>query len=66
MRDFKGRIKKVKEPFYMVDKARKKREGNIGLGLALCNQIATLHGGRLEIESRIGEGTCVSFIFTII
>lgn len=68
VRDFgcgisKEELKKVKEPFYMVDKARKKREGNIGLGLALCNQIAMLHGGRLEIESRIGEGTCVSFLF---
>lgn len=56
-------LKKVKEPFYMIDKARKKREGSIGLGLSLCNQIAILHGGSLEIDSKPGEGTCIRFVW---
>lgn len=60
----KEELEKVKEPFYMVDKARKKREGSIGLGLALCTQIARLHGGKIEILSALGEGTCVSFVWT--
>lgn len=50
-------IAKVTEPFYMVDKSRSRQEGGAGLGLALCAQIARLHGMRLQITSRPGQGT---------
>lgn len=56
-------ISRVTEAFYMVDKARSRKAGGCGLGLALCVMIAQLHGARLEIESRVGEGTAVSVIF---
>ena len=52
------------EAFYMVDKARSRKEGGSGLGLALCSRIAQLHDARLEIESTLGEGTKVSVVFT--
>lgn len=45
-------LERVKEPFYRVDKARSRREGGAGLGLALCSQIARIHGGELVIESQ--------------
>jgi signal transduction histidine kinase len=44
------------EPFYMVDKARTRKAGGAGLGLAICNEIARVHGATLKIESRQGEG----------
>lgn len=50
------------EPFYMVDKSRARAEGGAGLGLALCRQIAELHGTCLVFESEVGKGTCVSFV----
>ena len=53
-------IKKVQEPFYMVDKSRSRQSGGAGLGLALCCEIVTRHGGELSIRSRLGEGTAVS------
>ncbi len=56
-------IPKVTEAFYMVDKARSRREGGSGLGLALCDKIAQLHGAALRIESVPGEGTVVSVVF---
>lgn len=56
-------IKRVTEAFYMVDKARSRKEGGCGLGLALCSMIAELHGAKLAIESEIGKGTSVSVIF---
>ena len=56
-------ISRVTEAFYMVDKARSRKAGGCGLGLALCVMIAQLHGARLEIESKVGEGTAVSVIF---
>lgn len=55
-------IKKITEPFYMVDKSRSRREGGAGLGLSLCVEIAKRHGARLDIESEPGAGTTVSVI----
>lgn len=59
----KEEIGRVTEAFYMVDKARSRKAGGCGLGLALCVMIARLHGSGLEIESRVGRGTAVSVIF---
>ena len=50
-------IERITEAFYMVDKSRSRAAGGIGLGLTLCQQIAQLHGWRLEIRSVEGEGT---------
>jgi two-component system phosphate regulon sensor histidine kinase PhoR len=47
------------ERFYRVDAARTAGTGGIGLGLAICRSITEAHGGRMRIESRVGEGTAV-------
>ena len=52
-------LEKVKEAFYMVDKARSRKAGGAGLGLALCNKIVELHGGTLDIRSKVNSGTAV-------
>ena len=54
-------IKRITEPFYMVDKSRSRAEGGAGLGLALSQRIAQLHGTQLHYESRLGRGTVVTF-----
>lgn len=54
--------KKVTEAFYMVDKSRSRSRNGAGLGLALCLEILKLHGSELQIQSKVGEGTCISFI----
>lgn len=59
----KEEIERVTEAFYMVDKARSRKEGGCGLGLALCSKIAALHGAKMLIESKVGEGTQISLIF---
>jgi signal transduction histidine kinase len=51
------------EPFYRVDKSRSKGTGGYGLGLSLCKTIMEAHGGRIEVDSKPGEGTCVSLFF---
>ena len=57
-------VSKVTEAFYMVDKARTKKEGGIGLGLPLCKEIAHIHKASLEIESSPGCGTVARILFT--
>ncbi len=52
-------LARVQEPFYRVDSARQRNTGGFGLGLYLCNLIAEAHGGRLDIDSTVGEGTWV-------
>lgn len=56
-------LDKVRKAFYRVDKSRSRKSGNMGLGLALCEQIAAVHHSTMELESRIGEGTKVSINF---
>lgn len=58
-------IHKITEAFYMVDKSRARTMGGAGLGLALCLEIARIHGSSLEIESELGKGTEVSLILNI-
>ena len=56
-------VDKVRQAFYRVDKSRSRKSGNMGLGLALCEQIAAVHHGRMEIESEMGKGTKISCFF---
>ena len=46
----------------MVDKSRSRSRNGAGLGLALCTEILSLHGSSLEIASKEGEGTSISFV----
>ena len=47
----------VFEPFFRVDKSRSRAFGGVGLGLALAQQIASLHGGNLTVEKSDKTGT---------
>jgi len=48
------------ERFYRVDKSRSRAEGGSGLGLAICQYIAEAHGGKIEVESKVGAGSTFS------
>ena len=56
----KEALDRLTEPFYMVDKSRARAKGGAGLGLALCQKIAEVHGGKLIFDSVPKKGTSVS------
>ena len=58
----KEELSKITEPFYMIDKSRSRAQNGAGLGLALCQRIAELHGTKLEYESEEGKGTTVRIL----
>jgi signal transduction histidine kinase len=48
---------------FVQGEAGKRHKGGAGLGLSVVRAFADLHGGRLDIESRIGGGTTISVFF---
>lgn len=50
------------ERFYRVDRGRSRQIGGTGLGLAIVKRVAVLHGGRVEVDSAPGKGSCFSII----
>lgn len=46
--------------FYRADQSRSRASGGAGLGLAICYEIATAHGGRVWVDSVEGEGSSFS------
>jgi two-component system, OmpR family, sensor histidine kinase SenX3 len=52
-----GKIPRIFERFYRVDKARSKATGGTGLGLSIVRHVAQNHGGRVTVESAPNEGS---------
>lgn len=54
---------RVFDRFWRADPSRQRRTGGTGLGLAISLEDAVLHGGRIEVWSRPGRGSC--FLLTL-
>ncbi|MDQ4076842.1 MAG: cell wall metabolism sensor histidine kinase WalK [Chloroflexota bacterium] len=56
-------LRHIFDQFYRGEKSRSRSTGGSGLGFAISKRIVEAHGGRIEVESQVGEGT--RFLFTL-
>ena len=57
---------RVFERFYRVDKSHSRSTGGTGLGLSIVKHGAMLHGAKVTLTSKAGEGTEVKMIFAAV
>ncbi|WOV84245.1 PAS domain-containing sensor histidine kinase [Sporosarcina jeotgali] len=61
----KEHLQKIFNRFYQVDVTATRRSGGTGLGLSICQGIMEAHEGRIEVDSKPGEGSTFTLYFPI-
>ena len=55
-------LAKLFQPFVQIDSALNRQYAGTGLGLTLVKRIVEMHGGKVEVNSKIGVGSCFVFL----
>jgi two-component system, cell cycle sensor histidine kinase DivJ len=54
-------LPRVGDPFFQARSSYDRRHDGTGLGVSIVKGLVALHGGRVDIQSRLGEGTRITF-----
>jgi two-component system sensor histidine kinase SenX3 len=55
-------LKRIFTRFYRTKRAEASGEAGTGIGLSIVEQIVTSHGGRMEVTSEPGKGSCFTMV----
>ncbi|GMB01538.1 HAMP domain-containing sensor histidine kinase [Pelosinus sp. IPA-1] len=58
-------IPHIFDHFYRGDKSRDRKSGGSGLGLAIVKQLVEIHGGRVAVKSKLGEGSVFQILLPV-
>jgi signal transduction histidine kinase len=58
-------VKQVFQKFYRTKKAEESGEAGTGIGLSIVQQIVEQHGGRIEVTSEPGVGSCFTVVVPV-
>jgi len=56
-------VSKIFDPYFRAEFSDTETRRGAGLGLTLVQQIVAAHGGKVEVESRPGDGSCFRLLF---
>jgi len=58
-------VRKIFQKFYRTKRAEQSGEVGTGIGLSIVEQIILQHGGKIEVESAPGKGSCFTLTLPV-
>ena len=59
-------LKRIGDPFFQAGKTYQRRHEGTGLGLSIVKSLVAMHGGEMNVQSRVGEGTTVTVALPLV
>jgi signal transduction histidine kinase len=56
-------LRQIFQKFYRTKRAEASGEAGTGIGLSIVEQIVQHHGGKMEVTSQPGQGSCFTVVF---
>jgi two-component system, cell cycle sensor histidine kinase DivJ len=59
-------LKRIGDPFFQAGKTYQRRHEGTGLGLSIVKSLVAMHGGEINVQSKVDEGTIVTVALPLV